>query len=340
MTVPVNEFVTITTAEVAANEPAKTEIMDKIRKQLLRAYEILLAAGVSGDDAVIQIAHAHKGRLVDGSEVVSIGNSAIPWLADPITLVSGGNATAFADVDASASIVPEEADMDVQWLDAPSTLVDKTSVARLNDGANTGVVMDNSADFLYIGANEAFTKILVDLATAAAGAGALTVEFFDVTAFTPVSGLSDGTDTPAAPVDTFEQNGGITWTLPVGWKTGAQVVQTGLSSSLFYVRLSFANSATGPNIDQAAPKPFTAKLVFLQCRIDGSSSIRLDLRLRRNGSSDDESVVPHLHLDQTANVTPTQRGMLIVGLDASEIFEYKTINSLNAVFIVLVGFVR
>lgn len=211
-------------------------------------------------------------------------DNALVFMAAPVEKFNGNPTTVFTDIDISADVVPEETDMDIEWFDdSTSTLFDKTTAARLNDASLTGAVMSDSADFLYIGADETFIKILVDLGVLAVGAGALTVEFFNGTAFAAATGVTDGT---ASGGNTFAQNGDITFTLPSTWAIGADAVQAGLDANFFYVRFKFQNtSGTPPNIDQAAPKNVTARIAIFQITL-AATGTRATLRMRANGSAE------------------------------------------------------
>lgn len=142
--------------------------------------------------------------------------------------------------------------LSVQWFDdSASTLNDKTSEAHLEDSSTTGSIMDDSADFLYVGLIDKFTEVLVILSTVAVSAGSLTMEYYNGTAFMAVSGLTDGTDSGG---NTFAQDGSIAFMLPTDWATGADAVQVGLNSGHFYIRFSFASSpSTAPDADQVSP---------------------------------------------------------------------------------------
>jgi len=125
---------------------------------------------------------------------------------------------------------------------------DVTSAARSASGSLTGDFCADSGDYLYVGHTAPFARITFDLDTAAVGAGALTVEYYDGSAWSAISGVTDGT---ASGGNTFAQDGVVSFKPPADWdKQGT----ASLDSDKYYVRLSTANvPSTPPNAEQAYP---------------------------------------------------------------------------------------
>ena len=158
---------------------------------------------------------------------------------------------------------PILSELDVQWFDdSIGILIDKTVQARLNDSENTGIILDDFRDFLYIGSKSKFNKIDVDIAAGneAVGSGKLTIQYFNGSSFSNLLGVNDETSSSG---DTFAQNGNITFNLPSDWGGSADSVQSGLNKDLFYIRLAFSNSilvlANKLNADQVAPNIQTSE---------------------------------------------------------------------------------
>lgn len=148
--------------------------------------------------------------------------------------------------------IPKLSDMDIEWEDTSlASLNDITLESRLIDSIETGTIMDDVLDFIYIGANERFSKILVNLKDIAVSAGALTVENFNGSSFVEIEDISDDTLDSG---NTFSENGEITFTIPDNWKIGADSFKSGLNTNLFYLRISFENTpTTAPDINQLTP---------------------------------------------------------------------------------------
>lgn len=71
MAAPTNAFSTVTLAEIQAGKPCKQELKEAFRGNNLRAFEVLLAAGVAPGDAAVAIGHRHRGAAVDGTATVA-----------------------------------------------------------------------------------------------------------------------------------------------------------------------------------------------------------------------------------------------------------------------------
>jgi hypothetical protein len=140
--------------------------------------------------------------------------------------------------------IPDIDDMDVEWWDnSASSLIDKTSSARLNDSATTGTILDQTADYLYIGAHSQYSKLIVDVETGSTG-GTLIASYWNG-AWTSLT-ITDGTSNLSA-------DGNITFTKPFDWEKGGTPAGGSLDSNLYYIRLNFTSITTGPDIDQIVP---------------------------------------------------------------------------------------
>lgn len=137
--------------------------------------------------------------------------------------------------------IPDIDGMDIKWWDdSTTTLIDKTSAGRLNDSVTTGTILDETADFLYIGAHSKYSKLIVK---ANGWTGGTLVASYWNGAWTSLS-ITDNTSGLAI-------DGDITFTSPLDWVIGA--TPAGLDSSLFYIRLAFSAITTGPDLDQIVP---------------------------------------------------------------------------------------
>ncbi len=145
---------------------------------------------------------------------------------------------------------PVLADVNIEVFTNPSTFTDKTTEAFTESGSTTGAFFVDVAggDYVYVGCVVPFDRITVDLTTFAVTAGALTVEFYNGSIWTAVSGKTDGT---AAGGHTFAQDGDITFTIPPTWtKQG----DASLDADKYYVRLKPASDpSTDPVAERLAP---------------------------------------------------------------------------------------
>ncbi len=146
---------------------------------------------------------------------------------------------------------PALADVNVEVYDASAPgFTDKTPEAFSEAGSTTGPIWADAAggDTVYVGCRVPFDRIAVDVRTAAAGAGALTVERHNGTAWTAVNGLTDGT---ASDGNTFARDGDVTFTIPSDW---ARQGEAALDADKYYVRLKpAAGPTTAPDCERLAP---------------------------------------------------------------------------------------
>lgn len=147
-------------------------------------------------------------------------------------------------------ILSEDNQSIMVWDNSITTLLDKTSELSLND--DTAItILDEKEDFLYLGEEQEFPRIIMDLETFAAGTGNLIAEYYNGSSFVA---LSNVTDESFFDVDTWAQNGSIRYDVPADWATGAHAAQAGLGTTLYYIRLSSTTTpTTAPEIDQSAP---------------------------------------------------------------------------------------
>jgi hypothetical protein len=133
---------------------------------------------------------------------------------------------------------------------SPATFSDDTSIL-LDPAAGTVAILEDNADFVYVGLKNRFNKITVDLTVlASADGGALVVEYWNGTAWVPVAGLSDGT---AVGANTMRVDGDVSFTMPsaTAWKKNDPPT-TG--TNLFYVRMAITNTpATAPTVELVEP---------------------------------------------------------------------------------------
>lgn len=155
------------------------------------------------------------------------------------------------DVVIEEDVILNGSSTNIQWFDdSAATLFDKTTELSLNDD-NTTTVLDDSADFLYIGNKNKFSRAVLRIDTFAVAAGKVTAEYFNGTAFAALSNVIDETEFDE---NSLSRDGSIKFDIPDDWSVGAEAIQAGLLTDRFYIRLSLANPpTTAPDIDQSAP---------------------------------------------------------------------------------------
>lgn len=122
------------------------------------------------------------------------------------------------------------------------------TAAAVSTSGSTFSFFDVAADRLYVGLTAPFSRITVDLTVAGAGKGSLTVEYYNGSIWTAVSGLSDGTEVGG---NTMAQDGIISFTRPVDW---AKQGLAALDSDKYYVRLKPASTGTtDPTAEHLVP---------------------------------------------------------------------------------------
>lgn len=335
MAAPTKSFTTIPDTQVDANSPAKEDLFTFLRDNGEHNDERI---GIPTNDAARQANHAHKGLSNDGSERIDLSENIVHKdNLPPLPIPTSGS---YADVSVRNAAVPDVSQEDIQWFDdSASTLNDITATVGQDDSLVLGArIMDEAADFLYIGAESVFTiALFIFNSVFAAGAvatgsnGAIIAEYFNGTSFVSLSGVSDGT---ASGGNTFHQDGDITWTLPTDWLTGAQAVQAGLDSSLLYARFSQTNDPTlGPQQNQSAPKLLTAKIAKVNIAIAEASDVLSGIEFRRNGATGSPSTWGVYEGDFRTQVE--------IPLDDNETFEHRTVGSptISAAQYVLAGFI-
>ncbi len=116
-----------------------------------------------------------------------------------------------------------------------------------SDSNSATVWSGTPANPFYVGMTHLFSKITVELDTAASGSGALVAEYWDGSSFVSLSGVTDGTESSG---DSLGKDGDITWTVPTDWIRGGPA-STNLSANRFYVKLS---PTTDPTTDPEVEK--------------------------------------------------------------------------------------
>lgn len=112
---------------------------------------------------------------------------------------------------------------------------DRSSEARI-EGGTAFNLLTGTSDEVFVGYDEQFTGIRVDVATAGAGV-TLTVEYWNGTGWVAVSGKTDGTTN-------LTVDGQITWTKPTDWAKNA------VNGNTFYhVRLK---TSSAPSVTPTA----------------------------------------------------------------------------------------
>lgn len=107
----------------------------------------------------------------------------------------------------------------IKTVDGLATVTDFSAAGQQNP-ASTGINLDAfstlaNLDALYIGAFTPFRGVAVTMsASVNAVASVLSIDYWNGSIFTAVSGGSDGT---ASAGKTFAQTGNITWTVPTDW---------------------------------------------------------------------------------------------------------------------------
>jgi len=133
---------------------------------------------------------------------------------------------------------------------SPGTWSTKTAEAYADDVSYTGPFCAATADRIYVGFKRRFAMIrfLKDGGAFAVGAGSLIAQYFNGTAFVPLSGLADGT---AVGGNTLAQNGLVSWQIPADWALRGNA---NLDADKYYVEISLTNApSTPPSADILAP---------------------------------------------------------------------------------------
>ena len=101
--------------------------------------------------------------------------------------------------------------------------------------------LNASQDKVYVTGTQPFEGIKVDMNAANADTTTLTVKYYNGSAYTAVSSLSDGT---SASSTSFNQDGSITWTLPTDWvpDTITDSSDSTVSSNGYHVELTWNNN--------------------------------------------------------------------------------------------------
>lgn len=132
-----------------------------------------------------------------------------------------------------------------------ASFTDKTSEALDVNSVLTGAFWTGHAEgqYFYAGATTPFDRLTLVADTLSAGGGALVSEYYNGSAWTALSGVTDGT---ASGGNALAQDGDITWTIPTDW---AKQGDASLDAGKYYVRLSPTNAfvTTDPNADQLSP---------------------------------------------------------------------------------------
>ncbi len=335
MAAPSKSRVEIPDAKVDAESPWTEEVTTFNRDNSIHSDERI---GIPATAGARQANHEHLGLARDGSALISLADR-VKFKDEPLRMVDSGTpATSFTNINVGPAAVPNLSEIEMQWFDdSGSTLIDRTAQLQHDDGSEPAL-LGEAVDFLYIGADRAFGKVIVDMASARNGQGALIAEYFDGVGFTALSGVVDGTESGG---DTLAQDGNITFTIPTDWAVGADAIQAGLDSSLFFIRLSQTNDpSSAHDIDQAVAKIDTAVVAIFQVRMQETTANPISAIFRKDGTSIDvpEAIAVEGYSHGT---TPASfiGGQVFVPL-ASEICEYKSIRTggVEEFVVTLVGF--
>ena len=193
------------------------------------AVQVQFAAGTGTDFAVEDSWTFKATRFFAPSKIIDLDPDT-PWRSETL------------------SSRPALADVNIEVYDHSATsFTDKTTEAFSDSSSTTGAfwVDISGGDYLYVGCVVPFDRITVDVSTAAVGAGALTVQFYNGSAWTGASGVTDGTDSGG---NSMAQDGEITFTIPSTW---AKQGHASIDSTKYYIRLK---SASDPSTDPIAER--------------------------------------------------------------------------------------
>lgn len=334
MAAPSKTRTEIADSKIDVDSPATEELKTFERDNSIHSDERI---GIPTAPANRQANHGHLGLGVDGSALISLADRA-KFKDEPLLVVDTSSvSTSFVNLNVTAAAVPNLSEIEMQWFDdSTSTLADISAKLQHNDAdAQTGL-LGEAADFLYIGADRTFGKVIVDMNTARTGQGVIVAEYFDGVGFTALSGVVDGTESGG---DTLAQDGDITFTIPTDWAVGAQAIQAGLDSGLFFIRLSQTNDPSGTHtIEQAVPKIDTAVIAIFQVRMRESTADNLGAIFRKDGLSIDVPEAIAVEGRSVGGGSAWVGGQVRVPL-ASEVCEYRSTSAgIEEFLITLVGF--
>lgn len=132
--------------------------------------------------------------------------------------------------------------------DSLTTYTRQAAAAKSKSGSSTGGLFVAANDKVYIGFLVPFNRVRLISAAAGAGAGALTVKYWDGSAWATVPALVDGTVSGG---NTFAQSGIISWAEPANWVKNDPA---SVGTNLYYVELSTANvPTTAPEAEYLGP---------------------------------------------------------------------------------------
>ena len=118
---------------------------------------------------------------------------------------------------------------------AATSLEDRSTstVLTISDG-------EGGADFIYIGADEQFTGIWLDMVAFNVNASVLTMKYRQAAAWAAVGSGNDGSASGGA---TFGQDGLLKWAKPTDWiKQSLSSVNVALAHELYWIQLSWNNT--------------------------------------------------------------------------------------------------
>jgi hypothetical protein len=122
---------------------------------------------------------------------------------------------------------------------APNVVTFDDNGTPTHDAAVPMAIVLNSLvaaqDYLLAGASQPFEGLEVTMTNPNGSASVITIEYWNGSAWTAVSGGSDGTTTGGA---SFGQTGDITWTLPSDWA----VYEAYSQRAWYWIRLSFSGN--------------------------------------------------------------------------------------------------
>jgi len=135
-----------------------------------------------------------------------------------------------------------------------ATYSDITDDVESDDALAASAFLTDNDDAVFIGATTVFAMIQYIKGAGtnyAVASGALKAFYFNGTDFSTPLTVTDGT---ASGGDCFAQDGVISFAIPKDWQTGANTVDSSLSSTMYFIKLMTTTSpTTDPDADVLAP---------------------------------------------------------------------------------------
>lgn len=141
-----------------------------------------------------------------------------------------------------------------------SVLANQWNLINANASAMTSITF-GTGDYLHIGSNKQFDRIIVDVSSGNSNSASVTAEYWNGSAWTALT-ITDGTSSSGR---TFNQDGQITFTLPSNW-----AINTVNSLSAYFIRLTFSAG--------------TSAITTVSCQVDQAYSGSIIRRFFAPGS--------------------------------------------------------